>query len=153
MLDRRFIGKSYPAALNEVEKNAIRRFADALGDPNPLYWDEEVAKQAGYRSLLAPPTFPATFGGSEDVVALLGLGNRSVLVGEQSYEYHEPICAGDRVMVTSRVVDIYEKVGTGGTMDFAVIEDEGRDEKNNLIYRGRRTMVVRPPRIEGAPVL
>lgn len=145
MLDRRIIGKNFPPALNEVEKGAIRRFAEALGDANPIYRDEEAAKAAGYRSLLAPPTFPATFSGGLDLREVLGIAQRSVLIGEQSFEYYQTICAGDRLMVTSRVVDIFEKLGSGGVMDFAVIEDEGRDERGELFYRARRTIIVRPP--------
>ena len=145
MLDRRVIGKNYPPALNEVEKGAIRRFAESIGDLNPVYRDEEAARAAGYRSLLAPPTFPATFTGGVDFLSVLSINPRHVLIGEQSFEYHQPICAGDRLMVSSRVVDIYEKMGAGGVMDFAVIEDEGRDEKGELVFRARRTIIVRLP--------
>lgn len=145
MLDRRIIGKNFAPALNEVEKGAIRRFADALGDNNPLYKDEDFAKANGYGGLLAPPTFPTTFYGGVDLREVLGIAQRSILIGEQSFEYYQAICAGDRIMVTSRVVDIFEKLGSGGVMDFAVIEDEGRDERGELIYRSRRTIIVRPP--------
>jgi acyl dehydratase len=145
MLDRRIIGKNYPPALNEVEKGAIRRFAEAIGDPSALYKDEEAARAAGYRSMVAPPSFPATFSGGVDFMAVLAINPRNVLIGEQSFEYHQPICAGDRLLVTSRVVDIYEKMGTGGVMDFVVVEDEGRDDRGELVYRARKTIIVRPP--------
>jgi acyl dehydratase len=145
MLDRRIIGKNYPAAVNEVEKGAIRRFAESIGDSNPIFRDEAAAHTAGYRSIVAPPTFAATLTGGVDFLSVLAINPRHVLTGEQSFEYHQPICAGDRLLVSSRVVDIYEKMGTGGVMDFAVIEDEGRDEKGELAYRARRTIIVRPP--------
>jgi hypothetical protein len=29
-------------------------------------------------------------------------------------------------------------------MDVAIIEDEGRDEEGNLVFKARRTLVVRP---------
>jgi acyl dehydratase len=83
-------------------------------------------------------------------MGLLGLGQRSALVSEQSFEFHRPLCAGDRVQVTSRVIDVFEKVGTGGAMEFAQIEDEGCDEKGELVYRARRTLAVRPPRTTDA---
>ncbi len=145
MLDRRVIGKNYPAALNEIERGAIRRFAEAIGDNNAIYKDDEAARQAGYRAIPAPPTFPATLTGGVDMLDVLSIRSRSILVGEQSFEYYHPLCVGDRIYVTSRVVDIYEKLGTGGVMDFAVIEDEGRDERGELFFRARRTLIVRPP--------
>jgi acyl dehydratase len=144
MLDRRIIGKNFPAAQNEIEKGAIRRFAEALGDNNPLYRDEDAARAAGYRGLLAPPTFASTLQGGADLYEVLNINPRSVLIGEQSFEYYLPICAGDRLSITNRVVDLYEKLGGGGVMDFAVIEDEGRDEKGELCFRARRTIIVRP---------
>lgn len=61
MVDRSVIGSKSDVYQFEVEKGAIRKFADAIGDDNPLYHDEEYAKQRGYKSLVAPPTFPATF--------------------------------------------------------------------------------------------
>ena len=40
MLDKNAIGRASPPFLNEVEKGAIRRFAESLGDYNPIYYDE-----------------------------------------------------------------------------------------------------------------
>ena len=34
----------------------IRRYADATGDRNPLWFDDEYAKSAGYKGRLLPPT-------------------------------------------------------------------------------------------------
>ena len=144
MLDRRVIGKHYPAAWNEVEKGAIRRFAEAIGDLNPLHLDEGHARAQGYRGLVAPPTFAATLGCGVDFREVLGLAHRNVLVGELSLDLHAPICAGDRVQVQGRVLDLYEKHAAGGMIDYAVIEDEGRGEKGDLLFRARRTWVIRP---------
>jgi len=52
-----FIGKSTDVRVFEVEKGAIRRFADAVDDPNPLYWDEEYARNSRYGSIITPPGF------------------------------------------------------------------------------------------------
>jgi acyl dehydratase len=52
-----YIGVPTGGSTFEVEKEPIRRFADAVGDSSPLYSDEEYAKKAGYRSLVAPPGY------------------------------------------------------------------------------------------------
>ncbi|MGI5861553.1 MAG: MaoC family dehydratase N-terminal domain-containing protein [Myxococcales bacterium] len=145
MLDRRLIGKSHPPVLCEIEKGAIRSFARALGDDNPLHLDEEAARAAGYPGLLAPLTFASTLSAGFDPLAAVDVASRSVLVAEQSFEYHRPICAGDKLLVTSRIVDIYERHGPGGSLDVAVIEDEGRGAQGEVVYRARRTFIVRPP--------
>ncbi|MDQ3303821.1 MAG: MaoC family dehydratase N-terminal domain-containing protein, partial [Actinomycetota bacterium] len=42
----RFVGHRSEAVVNVVEKGAVRKFAEAIGDPNPLYVDEEAAKRS-----------------------------------------------------------------------------------------------------------
>jgi hypothetical protein len=40
---------------NELaSKDAIRHFCDGIGDPNPLFRDEEYAKKTRYGSIVAP---------------------------------------------------------------------------------------------------
>jgi len=143
MLDKNAIGRSSPPTLNEVEKGAIRRFAEALGDYNPIYYDEEYARASGYPTIVAPPTFPASFHSAADLRELLGVGIKSLLHAEQSFEYERPILAGDRIYVSTRVSEVLERLGPAGRMDVAVIEDEGRDEEGNLVFKARRTLVVR----------
>jgi len=144
MLDKNAIGRSSPPTLNEVEKGAIRRFAEALGDYNPVYYDEEYARASGFPTIVAPPTFPASFHSSADLRELLGVGIKSLLHAEQALEYERPIFAGDRIYVSTRVADVLEKSGPAGRMDVAIIEDEGRDEEGTLVFKARRTLVVRP---------
>jgi acyl dehydratase len=143
MLDKNAIGRSSPPTLNEVEKGAIRRFAEALGDYNPIYYDEEYARASGFPTIVAPPTFPASFHSAADLRELLGVGIKSLLHAEQAFDYERPILAGDRIYVSTRVSDVLEKTGPAGKMDVAVIEDEGRDEEGTLVFRARRTLVVR----------
>jgi len=38
-VDRNAIGRESKAAVNEVEKGAIRRFAESLGETNPIYFE------------------------------------------------------------------------------------------------------------------
>ncbi|AKF82465.1 MaoC family dehydratase N-terminal domain-containing protein [Myxococcus sp. MISCRS1] len=143
MLDKNAIGRASPPTLNEVEKGAIRRFAEAIGDYNPIYYDEEYSRASGYPTIIAPPTFPASFHSAADLRELLGVGIKSLLHAEQGFEYERPIFAGDRIYVSTRVADVSERQGPSGKMDIAVIEDEGRDEEGNLVFRARRTLVVR----------
>ncbi|MBK9516280.1 MAG: MaoC family dehydratase N-terminal domain-containing protein [Anaeromyxobacter sp.] len=143
MLDKTLIGRESEPAVVEVEKGAIRRFAEALGDPNPLALDEAAARAAGHASLVAPPTFAVTLGWNDRFRHSLDLGTRSMLHGDQSFEYLRPIVAGDRLTVKSRVADVQERAGASGPMDVLVIEDEGRDEKGGLVFKARATFILR----------
>jgi len=143
MLDRSLIGRESEPVQHDVEKNAIRRFAEALGDPNPLYQDEGAARAAGYAGLVAPPTFPLALTANERFRHSLDLGTRSILHGEQLFEYARPIVAGDRITVVTRVADVQEKAGASGPMDVLVLEDEGRDDRGEWVFRSRATLILR----------
>ena len=52
-----FIGKDGGTRTFEVEKGAIRKFADAVDDQNLLYWDDEYARNSKYGNITAPPGF------------------------------------------------------------------------------------------------
>ncbi len=143
MLDKSLIGRESEPVLQEVERGAIRRLAEALGDPNPLYTDEEAARSAGLAGLLAPPTFPAVLAVNDRFRHSLDLGTRSLLHSEQQFEYGRPIVAGDRIIVRNRVADVQEKSGPSGPMDVIVVEAEGRSPEGELFFRSRETLVLR----------
>src|SRR5512135_1781957 len=143
MLDRSLIGRESEPAVHEVEKGAIRRFAEALGDPNPLCVDEATARAAGYPALVAPATFAVALSSNDRFRHSLDLGTRSILHSEQQFEYARPILAGDRITVRSKVADVQERAGASGPMDVIVIEDEGRDDAGGLVFRTRATLILR----------
>ncbi len=143
MLDRSLIGRQSEPVVHEVEKGAVRRFAEAIGDPNPLYVDEAAARAAGYPSLVAPPTFAVSLTSNERFRHSLDLGTRSIIHGEQQFEYTRPIVAGDRITVRSKVADVQERAGASGPMDVVVLEDEGRDDKGELVFRTRAMLILR----------
>jgi acyl dehydratase len=143
MLDKSLIGRESETVVHEVEKGAIRRFVEALGDANPIYVDEQAARVAGYPTLVAPPTFPAVLTVNERFRHSLDLGTRSFLHGEQQIELGRPILAGDRITVKTRVADVQERAGASGPMDILVLEDEGRDAQGALVFRTREVLVLR----------
>src|SRR3979490_3274493 len=122
MVDRNATGREAKPAVNEVEKGAIRRFAEALGETNPIYFEEAAARAAGYRSVVAPPTFPTTLRAGSD------LREGLLLSPGQRFEYARPIVAGDKLTVRSKVVEVSQRNTPSGLTDVVVIEDEGKDE-------------------------
>jgi acyl dehydratase len=111
-LNREFIGREYPVKESfEVGREHIRQFADAIGDPNPIYRDPDAAKAAGHADVVAPPTFLTVLGfrsRSDSPVAdpALGLNYAMVVHGEQKFELHRPVRAGDVLSTVMRVADI-----------------------------------------------
>lgn len=153
-MDRSATGRESKPLVNEVEKGAIRRFAEALGEQNPIHFDEAAARAAGYRSLVAPLTFPAALRAGSDLrEGLMVSPGKHLLQAEQSFEYWKPIVAGDRITVRARIVEVSQRPTPSGPADVVVIEDEGRDEGGELVYRGRQLLVVRMTPKQSAEVL
>ena len=110
-INRDYIGRTFPAAAPyEVSRVKIGEFADAIGDPNPLYRDRAAAQAAGYADVIAPPTFAIviSMAGAAPAIADPGLGLNYAMVvhGEQRFEYDRPLMAGDVVTAQATISDI-----------------------------------------------
>lgn len=89
----------------EVGREKIREFAEAVGDPNPLYRDPEVAARHGHPDVIAPPTF-AIVVGFEPLQAVLdeaGLPLSQIMHADQKFTANRPIAPGDRLRATVTV--------------------------------------------------
>lgn len=111
-VSRDHIGREYPAsATYEVGREHVRRFAEAIGDLDPAYLDPEAARALGHPDVIAPPTFLtvlnfrfATEGPTADPT--LGLDYSRVVHGEQTFELHRPVVAGDVLTMVQRIDDV-----------------------------------------------
>ncbi|MDF1564948.1 MAG: MaoC family dehydratase N-terminal domain-containing protein [Deltaproteobacteria bacterium] len=143
MLDRRLVGRTTTPGRNLVERGAVRRFADALGEDNPIHRSERAARAMGYPGIVAPPTFPVTFEAGSDLRELLGVANGEVLLAEQVFEYERPIVVGETILVTHRIDEISSRDGISGAMELVVISETGRLTSGEVVYRGRHQLVAR----------
>ena len=105
---RSFIGVDSNPVTYEIERHAVERFACAVGDPNPLYTDEIAARKSTYGGLIAPPTFLRSL--------LPGAYPKPypepfahILDGGSKYRFRVPVRVGDRITVTRKIVDLFEK--------------------------------------------
>lgn len=142
-VDRTLIGTSAAPYVVEVEKGAIRKFALAIGDDNPLYFDRDYAVQHGYDDILAPPTFPTCFRPPEDPPWIQTLDRRRIVAGQMSFSYEKPITAGMRLHCSVHLVGIDRKDGSRGSMDLIRQELRGHDEAGDLVFVAGRTTVYR----------
>jgi acyl dehydratase len=106
-----YIGRTFPpSAPYEVSRVKLAEFADAIGDPNPVYRDRAAAQAAGFPDVIAPPTFPIvlSMASSGQAIADPGLGMNYAMVvhGEQRFEYARPLAAGDVVTAQVTISDI-----------------------------------------------
>ncbi|MDN7139856.1 MaoC family dehydratase N-terminal domain-containing protein [Pseudomonas sp. JQ170] len=145
MADKSLIGRSLGVSSAEVEKGRLRFFAKAIGETDPVYTDEAVAKAAGYKSLPVPPTFLMCLQSEgRDLVEQLniyGFDLGRILHAEQGFTYHKPAVAGDVLTFDTRVVDVYEK--RGGALQFVVNETRVTNQDGEHIADIRSSLVQR----------
>ena len=145
MIDKKFIGYEVPPTLWDVEKGRIRFFAEVIGVTDPIHLDAAAAKAAGYRNVVAPPTF--IFGAESDSGVLMKLLDtlkidlRKVLHGEQRFDYHAPVCAGDTLRFPTRVTDIFDK--KGGALEFVVNDTKVTNQVGEHVADLHSVIVVR----------
>ncbi|MEP9350670.1 MaoC family dehydratase N-terminal domain-containing protein [Xanthobacter sp. KR7-225] len=142
-IDRALIGQVSAPYVVEIEKGAVRRFADAIGDPNPVYRDLAAARAQGFAGIVAPPTFPASFLAPEEPEWTRHLDRRRVLAGEQSFHYARPILVGDVLTCRIAFVGVEDKLARSGAMELLTQEVRGTDAAGTLVYRHRRVTVYR----------
>jgi hypothetical protein len=165
---RKYIGmETQPlVCCDPVERGAVRRFSQAIMDPDPIYMDEDYSARTRYGGPVAPPLFAAAmlrleFGGRDLVqeraedpdfdgaVGSSSLGlppipcNLAMLNGGTDVEIFRLPRHGEWVSVTSRYKDIYERETSKGPMLFVVYESDFKDESGHLIMRFSKTQIRR----------
>jgi len=142
-IDRSLIGTAAAPFAVEVEKGAIRRFAEAIGETTPIYFDEAVARSLGYAGIVAPPTFPTTFRPPSKPAWVRGLDEGRILAGEQGFRYWRPIVAGDRLQCELRLTDVQDKRSSKGSMELMVQDLIVTDSSGETVCINRRVVIYR----------
>jgi len=145
MIDKKWIGHSFPPTKAKVEAGQLGFFAKAVSEKNAVYTDKSVASENGYASLPAPPTFgfslnlavPNPFQYMMDMGVNLG----RVLHGEQKFQYIKPIVAGDEITLQRTIADIIVK--KGGKMELVNEEITLTNQDNELVGKMFSVIVVR----------
>lgn len=149
----KFIGKDGEVTVLDVEKGAIRKFADAVDDQNPLYRDEEYARNSRYGAMIAPPGFfgwPAkwTKGGplfsevtTELMAALAKVGYSRLFDAGIEYEFFSPVRAGDTLTAISIIKEIREREVRTGKMAFVFTETTYSNQDGDLVAKAQQTFV------------
>ena len=125
------IGKDGPPTQALVEAGHLKRFAEAIEDPNPR-WTRE-----------APPTFLVALSPAAYHLEEAEEYGKGWLNGGNRFEYLEPVKVGDRITATSRVADVYEKTGSSGSLLFIIFETDYVNQEGRTVARLRGTAIRR----------
>ncbi len=144
-LDQSLIGHITEPESGPITAEAVRAFADAIGDDNPIYRDEAAARAAGYRAIPAPPTFVTRYRiPFHD--AGLDPEQMQVLHAEQEYVYNHPLYVGDELSVTHMVASLRPSRGMAIMTIEQIVETLGESGAAT----GRAKVIVREGQTVGA---
>jgi acyl dehydratase len=143
-----------------IEASHIMMFARSVGDSNPIYHDEEYAKNSELGGIIPPPTFAQSsaqfdpeyflrpkvggdgwFGSGKEATGSKpssgsggGGGAAMGLHAEQHFEYHLPVKAGDTLSATTKPGKAWEKESKrAGKLKFSESVTEYRNQNGELV--------------------
>jgi hypothetical protein len=121
----------FGAEVYEIEKGMLRKFAEAIEDPNPR-WQEE-----------APPTFPAALVPKQLLNKLFNadIPLKRLLNGTSELEYLKPIKAGDVISVTAKLTRMRQMAGAEGPTLFMFTEMTYANQRGEVVVRGKNTYI------------
>lgn len=154
---REWARRQYPSYVFEVGRTDIQKYAHATGEIDPVHFDVDAARAAGHIDVVAPPFFPYVI----RMHAAHVVGRKSLepdgsatadvpplpttraMAGETTIDLGEPVVAGDRITVTKRVVEMYEKEGRSGPLVFVTQEFTFTNQRDEMVARERFTRIYR----------
>lgn len=165
---REFVGTEATrpvTARDPVNQPMIRRWAEAMGDQNPLWHDPASRAAAGFDRPVAPPAMlevwtmaPYRPGGrtAEDSMAVLNLldaaGYTGVVATNIEQEYLRYLEEGDVISSRAIISDVSDEKRTGlGIGHFVTMDYEFTDQKGELVGRMKfRVLKFKPPVAQAA---
>lgn len=139
----------------EITAKESQRYAHAVDDLNPVYFDEDAARAAGYRGLVAPPTFVSHVvvqGGPLSELrpdGLFGSGGgvrlavERIMFGGEEWDFLGPAHVGDVITAETRLAGLDEKQGSKGPFVRMVNETTYTNQDGEVVARARQIGIAR----------
>lgn len=145
---RSVIGKESVPIHGTIERRHLRQFATAIrwpDPPNPVYVDEEFARQTRWGAPYAPPTMFFSVCRAETKEEREG-GHDIPLKGKAGlnmgveWEFLKPIRLGDTLTSITRITDLQEKpMSAGGKMVLTLRESVYKNQQGETVVVARLT--------------
>ena len=135
------IGVEWEPGIYEIEKGMVRRFVQAVGDPNPLWQDEEYAKQSRYDGVIAPPTFILAMGFEQIQQVLAPVLSGTTLHGGTELTFYQPVRLGDVVTATTKITNVRERKGKMGKTVFITFDITYKNQRQQPVAKCRQMIV------------
>ena len=135
----------------EIGRSGIRAFAQAQGDLNPLYLDEEFALGTRYGGIIAPPTLVCEtlqymVGELDETGGAAGRFGLSVgmeIRAANDYEFFQPLRPDDVLTAHWKVTNVREKQGRTGTLYFLEYDITYTNQRDEMLAVNHETLIFR----------
>ncbi len=136
MVDPNTKGKGVEPEKSTVRQKKVTRYCEAVGDMNPKYVDEN---RAG--GTVMPPAYASALviGVMTKIVQDSRANLGKLLHASQEYTYFKPVRMDEKLSITGRIADIYEK----GNKDWIVGDAEAHNEAGEKVLSAKITCAVR----------
>lgn len=152
------VGTVAARATGEVNRLQWQRWAAAIGDHNPLWFDADYARTHGYDDVICPPLFLqySVLG----VASLDGLrpdGSSGAIsgglafpraprrmAGGESTTFHLPAYHRDEIEMVRTIESIVEKQGRSGRFVLVTWHTTYRNQRGELVAEATTSMIARP---------
>lgn len=152
------VGSVVATATGEVIRRDWQRWAAAIDDHNPLWFDADHARAHGYRDVICPPLFLQYAilgvsalgdlrpdGSSGAVTGSLAFPRAPRrMAGGESTIFHLPAYHRDEVEMVRTVESIVEKEGRSGRFVVVTWRAEYRNSDRELLAEANMSMIARP---------
>ena len=152
------VGTVAATATGEVIRRDWQRWAVAVGDDNPLWFDPDYARANGYRDIICPPLYlqyailgvtPLTGlrpdGSSGAVSGSLAFPKAPRrMAGGESFTFHLPAYHRDEIEMVRTVESIVEKDGRSGRFVLVTWRTVYRNQHRELVAEAATSMIARP---------
>ncbi len=138
----------------EISASDVRRYAEATGDNNPLWMDDEFARSVGYKGRRVPPIFilqtfrrsPEWEMGEESGWTGLKLppGYTNTRNAGHEVEWIAPVYVNDKLTFKYRLVDVYARQGRTAAVIYIKQVCEFRNQDGELVVRVTSTAAKLP---------
>jgi acyl dehydratase len=141
--------------LGEVTALMFQRYAIAVGDLNPLYFDDAAARAAGHPGIIAPPNFLTSVlgweagppeselleDGTDAKILVPEIRGLRLMGGGHELTYGQPVRPGDVVTARRKLVDLYEREAKFGQLLFAVSDIRYTNQRGEHLVTCRETVI------------
>ena len=152
------VGTVAATASGEVIRRDWQRWAAAVGDDNPLWFDPDYARANGYRDTICPPLYlqyailgvspleglrpDGSSGAVSGSLAFPKAPRR--MAGGESTTFHLPAYHRDEIEMVRTIESVVEKKGRSGRFVLVTWRTVYRNQHDELVAEASTSMIARP---------